>query len=646
MSPLIMLILTNTGWAALLAVVVSCLGLKSILRNRPAVLHLLWFGVLLRLVVPSVVQLPILPPLEQQPASLPSTPAIVRAESKPVTVLPSRTYVPVVPSGLPVTEKVIAKDQRARPFEFRLSMMLVAISLGGTVVLLTLSIYRGRRVVRLLYESQAAPPGLVELAERLANRMHILAVPQVRLVKGLATPSIWIGWRQSTILLPQHLIDTLDDGQWSCIVAHELAHLARRDHWFNLAGAGIVHLYWWNPIAWWAWREMQAQQEACCDAMAISHEPLSRRLYAETLLQVVDSWDRKSHVHPRALLGFGNRSVLTRRFEMIANDSVRPRATAAAMVCLAVGALSFVCLPVRAERPVPAEPKAQVASVPQPLPLVPADDISGQPSKDEPLSLTAPFDAAQAKVAQEAWAKELGQASIVETNSIGMELVLIPPGTFTMGSPLTEKGRKDNEAQVKVTLRKAFYLGKTEVTQAQWYAVIGTSPWKGDEAYVSQGDNYPATNVSWDDAVAFCEKLSAKENASYFLPTEAEWEYACRAGTTTRFSSGDDTATLSAYEWWGSQGGGHTHEVGQKRANPFGLHDMHGNVWEWCEDVYLRKHPGGTDPVISEGDAHRTFRGGVWAINAEACRSAHRRWMLPVDLDNGLGFRVARISAK
>ncbi|MFM7837874.1 MAG: formylglycine-generating enzyme family protein, partial [Planctomycetaceae bacterium] len=134
-------------------------------------------------------------------------------------------------------------------------------------------------------------------------------------------------------------------------------------------------------------------------------------------------------------------------------------------------------------------------------------------------------------------------------NTIGMKLVLIPAGTFLMGSPASEKDSFDNETQHQVTLTKPFHMGCTEVTQGQWKKVMGTEPWKGN-AFVQEGDDYPAVYVSWDDAVEFCKKLSAMEGKVYRLPTEAEWEYACRGGTKTAFSFGDEEAELGKYAWF------------------------------------------------------------------------------------------------
>jgi formylglycine-generating enzyme required for sulfatase activity len=156
--------------------------------------------------------------------------------------------------------------------------------------------------------------------------------------------------------------------------------------------------------------------------------------------------------------------------------------------------------------------------------------------------------------------------------------------------------------------------------------------------------------VSWDDAQAFCKKLSEKEKVMYRLPTEAEWEFACRGGEMARFSFGDDESKLSDYAWWGgNRGDGNTkyeryaHEVGLKKPNPFGLHDIHGNVWEWCEDVnlWLETFPGGTDPLVSTGGSDRVSRGGGWFWDAATCRSASRAWFPPESRSVCAGFRVA-----
>jgi len=241
-------------------------------------------------------------------------------------------------------------------------------------------------------------------------------------------------------------------------------------------------------------------------------------------------------------------------------------------------------------------------------------------------------------------------------NSIGMVLVPIPAGEFMMRDmsqhrpPAILSKPSPHQPFHRVTLTKSFYLGRTEVTQGQWKAVMGTTPWKG-YSFVKEGGDYPAVYASWEDAVEFCRKLSAKEGVEYRLPTEAEWEYACRAGTTTVYSFGDDESQLGEYAWIEENtqyaGEGYDHIVGQKKPNPWGLYDMHGNVFEWCQDWY-GEYPSDdvTDPVGPDSGSYRVSRGGGWFSSAVYCRSAVRLWITPSGRDFSLGFRVLRSSAK
>jgi sulfatase modifying factor 1 len=248
-----------------------------------------------------------------------------------------------------------------------------------------------------------------------------------------------------------------------------------------------------------------------------------------------------------------------------------------------------------------------------------------------------------------------------DDNGLKLKLVWIPPGKFMMGSPNNEWGRENWENQVKVTLTQGFWLGQHEVTQAEWQRVMQTVPWKGKFG-VRAGDDYPATFVSWDDVMKFCEKLTEQEQSAgrlpsgwqYTLPTEAQWEYACRAGTTTRFSFGGDDLKLSDYAWWGgligkgsAQNERYAHPVGQKKANPWGLKDMHGNVWELCRDWHSSALTGGTDPQGPSQGTFRVVRGGNWASTANDCRSAVRQGFGPHRGNANMGFRVAAVpSAK
>ena len=263
-----------------------------------------------------------------------------------------------------------------------------------------------------------------------------------------------------------------------------------------------------------------------------------------------------------------------------------------------------------------------------------------------PLAV-APFDTAEAKAHQAAWAKYLG-VPVEYTSSVDMEFALVPPGKFIMGSPEDEVARHDDEFQHGVSISKALYMQTTEVSQGQWKAVMGTEPWRG-QRYAKAGSNYAAAFVSWDGAVAYCKKLSEKEGKTYRLPTEAEWEYACRAGTEARWSFGNDEKELGDYAWYlnNAQGIGdrYAHQIKQKKSNAFGLYDMHGNVWEWCHDYYEEdyyKQSPTSNPQGPESGSSRVLRGGSWSLYTRNTRSADRDAFGHDSRNYFSGFRVVR----
>lgn len=308
---------------------------------------------------------------------------------------------------------------------------------------------------------------------------------------------------------------------------------------------------------------------------------------------------------------------------------------------------------------------------------------------DAPSPAIAPFDAAQARKHQEAWAKYL-QIDVEYTNSIGMKFMLIPPGEFLMGSTLEEieaalkVARKDkawrerinSEApQHKVVLTKPVYVSVTEVTQAQYEQVMGTNPSHfsatgdgKDKVANLETSNHPVEMVSWNDAAEFCAKLSQQEElkpfyfrsderitslngTGYRLPTEAEWESACRAGTTTRFWSGDTDQDLISAGRFGSNSGGRTHVAGELKANPFGLSDIHGNVFEWVQDSWDPAFYGKFEETTAINPSspfsagyRRVLRGGVWDNNPSLCRSSYRLAKVPIYRYYGIGFRVVLVA--
>jgi formylglycine-generating enzyme required for sulfatase activity len=264
---------------------------------------------------------------------------------------------------------------------------------------------------------------------------------------------------------------------------------------------------------------------------------------------------------------------------------------------------------------------------------------------------------------------QAGQASAQEihTNSLGMRFVLVPAGSFTMGSPKSEEGRQWNETLHRVTISKSFYLGETEVTQGQWNQLVSPNP-----SSFKLGNSYPVDSVSWDEAMQFISFLNKREGTRrYRLPTEAEWEYACRAGSTTAFTQGpvttfscnDPEPALVDMAWYcynsGLQnppGDFKPHPAKTRKPNKWGLYDMHGNVQEWVMDackwrnIWRAKVGVITDtyrnnivnPLEKNGD-HRVIRGGGWYQTSKYQRSAYRSYYKPFVKRNSLGFRIVRM---
>jgi len=248
--------------------------------------------------------------------------------------------------------------------------------------------------------------------------------------------------------------------------------------------------------------------------------------------------------------------------------------------------------------------------------------------------------AARERAAKESWMKKGGGATktLRLPGGATMEMIYVAPGSFTMGSPGSlgslgsewEGGRDSDETQHRVTLTKGFWLGKYEVTQKQWESVMGRNP--SD----SKGEDLPVENVSWDDCQEFIRKVNAHLNCGARLPTEVEWEYACRAGTTGSYAG---TGILDSMGWYR---GNSTHSVGQKEPNAWGFYDMHGNVWEWCNDWY-DGYPSGdvTDPRGPASGSYRVLRGGGMCYDARDCRSANRSGLYSGTCSGNFGFRLA-----
>ena len=242
------------------------------------------------------------------------------------------------------------------------------------------------------------------------------------------------------------------------------------------------------------------------------------------------------------------------------------------------------------------------------------------------------------------WERETPGATCKE-DTTGMEFVYVPGGCFQMGSPKSEDDRSDDEGPQHKVCLDGFWMGKYEVTQAQWETIIKNNPSR------FKGADRPVERVSWNTAQAFLKKLNAavethgRASLQFRLPSEAEWEYAARAGTQTAYSFGDDPSQLGDYAWYSGNSGSETHPVGQKKPNTFGLYDMHGNVWEWVADTRHDNYDGAPadgSAWLDSGGSNRVLRGGSWGRAPRNVRSANRGDYVPAYRLDVIGFRVAR----
>ncbi len=270
--------------------------------------------------------------------------------------------------------------------------------------------------------------------------------------------------------------------------------------------------------------------------------------------------------------------------------------------------------------------------------------MSGREKKEYPgrsLAASQPAPALQPEVVSPALASPTAgkELTLDLGNRVSMKLALIPAGKFMMGSLASEKNRGVDEGpRHEVTLRKPFYMGVYAVTQEQYLQIMGRNPSK------FTGAQNPVDTVSWNEAVEFCKKASLKTGKTMRLPTEAEWEYACRAGGSARFYFGEDDSKLGDYAWYKNNSNFTTHPVGQKKPNNWGLYDLTGNVFQWCSDwyggLYYSATSNNVDPQGSASGAYRVLRGGGWNNDAGSCRSAYRDWSAPGAFISSIGFRV------
>ncbi len=287
-------------------------------------------------------------------------------------------------------------------------------------------------------------------------------------------------------------------------------------------------------------------------------------------------------------------------------------------------------------------------------PTKPSDGSASQPNRQaaaeappSPLRARSSGSDAKRRSATEQSESDTS-AEVSQRKSMDLDLKLIPAGEFMMGSPESDNSARSTEQpQHPVKLTQPFYLGIHVVTQGQYATVMEDRPWHGREHVIDHPD-CPATYVTWDDALAFCRKLGEQDGADYRLPSEAQWEYACRCGDATIYSFGNGAAELGEHAWYDGNawdiGEAYPHAVGLKRPNPWGIYDMHGNVWEWCSDYWSTEYEANevTDPTGPAYGNSRVLRGGSFGGDASGCRSAVRGGSRPDMRSNNTGFRVTR----
>lgn len=274
--------------------------------------------------------------------------------------------------------------------------------------------------------------------------------------------------------------------------------------------------------------------------------------------------------------------------------------------------------------------------------LVIPDDVSISPPPSPPALSPSPIQSNPAGTSPDSTLQTLPTTSMKTCVVEGFEFIRIPAGEFTMGSMAGEAGHTNDESpRHREIISRSFWMGKYEVTQSQWQAVMGTKP-----SARNLGGDYPVENVSWLDCQKFVSILNSRGKGKFRLPSEAEWEYACRAGSETAWCFGNDQNMADTFAWHKGNSEGESHPVGQKNPNAWGLYDMHGNVYEWCQDNYAENYqsrPGNGKPWQQGGDAAFVRRGGSWAWPADKCRSAFRGSALAENKRNDAGLRLVMV---
>jgi membrane fusion protein, multidrug efflux system len=366
-------LITRLGWNLILCIPVGifvwCLTRTPKIRTRPAICHGLWLLVLLKMVTPPFIPMPLVPDVwnisadrfsqsaAQPPATIePQRHAIVADSTTQTALSPQRSPSPT--SRAPV---ILAADQLNMNLGRVATIAVVLASLAVTMGIWLIAFRQLERLQRLLTGYQSQSDRANQLLGKLAPEFRLRTIPDLIIVDSPIAPFVWAGPRQPVVVLSQQLIQSLDDGQLEFVLAHELAHLKRCDHWSNLFGFFVTTLFWWHPVAWLARRELGLAAEACCDAMALQRCSGSHKSYAQTLLCVIDLMNGREFSRPALLLNFGGTSSLRKRIQMLTDSTVRTRISVGGWLLLLIVAASLSLLPVRAQesgqppKPAPAD---------------------------------------------------------------------------------------------------------------------------------------------------------------------------------------------------------------------------------------------------------------------------------------------------
>ena len=487
-------------------------------------------------------------------------------------------------------------------------------------LLLMRFVYRQRLISRLIRQATGFDPGNLPFSfESLKASAGVKMPVRMAVSENILSPAVWGIFRPVLVFAPD-ILEQNSAAQLHWILLHELTHIRRYDNLAILFQRITKTIFFFHPVVWIVNRIVDQQREFICDEAALSGSRILPRECGEAVLNMALRMNGAHVFSPCSSKMSVSTNDIRRRLMRILGWRQKPEkgprySRLAFLAGFSIIALSF-SLGTKAPAAAhlfgeginpPAEPRA----------------VGGESGP----AITIPLPGLREG------AKEL-------------EMVLIKAGSFIMGTPADERSNSDQGWPAhKVTISHDFYMGKYEITQAQWEAMVGKH-----RSYFSGRPDNPVEKVSWFNCRTFIKKLNALGLGTFRLPTEAEWEYVCRAGTNSRFFFGDSLENADEYMWWkGNNQSSSTREVGLKKPNPWGLYDLHGNVSEWCSDRWEKPKDRGpqTDPLgpmkgfrLFPFLTNRVFRGGGFSYDTPECTSASRRYEQSIDYHYTIGFRL------